>query len=72
MRPDGRQMRSRVACGALLSKTSVLTEQKTTRLGCSRIAFRLHGDHRTLIRVGSDQFREMISGARHGHFSSHD
>jgi hypothetical protein len=41
-------------------------------LGCSRIAFRLHGDHRTLIRVGSDQFREMISSARHGHFSSHD
>jgi Ala-tRNA(Pro) deacylase len=30
------------------------------------------GDHRTLIRVGGDQFREMMSGARHGRFSSHD
>jgi Ala-tRNA(Pro) deacylase len=30
------------------------------------------GDHRTLIRVGGDQFRAMMSGARHGRFSSHD
>ena len=30
------------------------------------------GDHRTLIRVGGQQFREMMSGARHGCFSSHD
>ena len=30
------------------------------------------GDHRTLIRVGGEQFREMMSGARHGRFSSHD
>jgi Ala-tRNA(Pro) deacylase len=30
------------------------------------------GDHRTLVRVGGEQFREMMSGARHGRFSSHD
>jgi Ala-tRNA(Pro) deacylase len=30
------------------------------------------GDHRTLLRVGGKQFREMMSGARHGRFSSHD
>jgi Ala-tRNA(Pro) deacylase len=30
------------------------------------------GDHRTLIRVGGEQFRAMLSGARHGRISSHD
>jgi Ala-tRNA(Pro) deacylase len=30
------------------------------------------GDHRTLIRVGGEQFREMMAGARHGRFSSRD
>jgi Ala-tRNA(Pro) deacylase len=30
------------------------------------------GDHRTLVRVGGEQFRELMSGARHGRFSSHD
>jgi Ala-tRNA(Pro) deacylase len=30
------------------------------------------GDHGTLIRVGGQQFREIMSGARHGRFSSHD
>jgi hypothetical protein len=51
---------------------SVLTEQKTKRLGCSRIDFRLHGDHRILIRVGGEQFRQMMSCARHRRFSTHD
>jgi Ala-tRNA(Pro) deacylase len=30
------------------------------------------GDHRTLIRVGGAQFRQLMSGARHGRFSAHD
>jgi Ala-tRNA(Pro) deacylase len=30
------------------------------------------GDHRTLVRVGGEQFRELMSGARHGRFSSPD
>jgi Ala-tRNA(Pro) deacylase len=30
------------------------------------------GDHRTLVRVGCEQFREMMSGARHGRFSNRD
>ncbi len=30
------------------------------------------GDHRTLVKVGGEQFIEMMSGARHGRFSSHD
>jgi Ala-tRNA(Pro) deacylase len=30
------------------------------------------GDHRTLVRVGGEQFRAMMSGARHGRFSSRD
>jgi hypothetical protein len=68
--PDSRHSRARAApplrswsgsCSR--SKTSVLTEQKTKRSRCSRIAFRLHGDPRTLIRVGGEQFRELMSGA---------
>jgi Ala-tRNA(Pro) deacylase len=30
------------------------------------------GDHRTLIKVGGDDFRQLMSGARHGRFSTHD
>ena len=30
------------------------------------------GDHRTLIKVAGDQFRQLMSGARHGRFSAHD
>jgi Ala-tRNA(Pro) deacylase len=30
------------------------------------------GDHRTLVRVSGEQFRQLTSGARHGRFSSHD
>jgi Ala-tRNA(Pro) deacylase len=30
------------------------------------------GDHRTLIKVGGDQFRRLLSGARQGRFSTHD
>jgi Ala-tRNA(Pro) deacylase len=30
------------------------------------------GDHRSLIRVGGAQFRQLMSGARHGGFSTHD
>lgn len=30
------------------------------------------GDHRTLLKVGGDQFRQLMSGARHGRFSTHD
>jgi Ala-tRNA(Pro) deacylase len=30
------------------------------------------GDHRSLVRVGGEQFRELVSGARRGRFSTHD
>lgn len=30
------------------------------------------GDHQTLIKVGGDQFRRLLSGARQGCFSTHD
>jgi Ala-tRNA(Pro) deacylase len=30
------------------------------------------GDHRSLVRVGGEQFRQLLSGARHGRFSTHD
>ena len=30
------------------------------------------GDHQSLIKVGGDQFRQLLSGARHGRFSTHD
>jgi Ala-tRNA(Pro) deacylase len=30
------------------------------------------GDHRSLVKVGGDQFRQLLSGARHGRFSTHD
>jgi Ala-tRNA(Pro) deacylase len=30
------------------------------------------GDHRTLVKVGGDQFRRLMSGARQGRFSTHD
>jgi Ala-tRNA(Pro) deacylase len=30
------------------------------------------GDHRSLVKVGGTQFRELMSGARHGGFSTHD
>jgi Ala-tRNA(Pro) deacylase len=30
------------------------------------------GDHRTLIKVAGDQFRQLMSGARRGRFSTHD
>lgn len=30
------------------------------------------GDHQTLIKVGGDQFRRLMSGARQGCFSTHD
>ena len=30
------------------------------------------GDHRTLVKVGGDPFRQLMSGARHGRFSTHD
>jgi Ala-tRNA(Pro) deacylase len=30
------------------------------------------GDHRTLVRVSGEPFRQLTSGARHGRFSSHD
>jgi Ala-tRNA(Pro) deacylase len=30
------------------------------------------GDHRTLVKVGGEQFRRLMSGARHGRFSTHD
>ena len=30
------------------------------------------GDHRSLIKIGGDQFRQLMSGARHGRFSTHD
>jgi Ala-tRNA(Pro) deacylase len=30
------------------------------------------GDHRSLIKVGGDQFRDLLSGARRGRFSTHD
>jgi hypothetical protein len=64
-------MRSRVACGALLSKTSVLTEQNEALApfaDCLPVPRRPPD----LIRVGGDQFRHMMPGARHGRFSSHD
>jgi hypothetical protein len=65
-------MRSRVACGALLSKTSVSTEQKTKALALFADCLPVRRRPRTLIRVDGDQFREMMSGARHSRFSSHD
>ena len=30
------------------------------------------GDHRALVKVGGDQFRRLMSGARQGRFSTHD
>ena len=30
------------------------------------------GDHRTLIKVGGEDFRQLMAGARHGRFSTHD
>ena len=30
------------------------------------------GDHRTLVKVAGEQFRRLMSGARHGRFSTHD
>jgi Ala-tRNA(Pro) deacylase len=30
------------------------------------------GDHRSLVRVGGEEFRELMSGARRGRFSTHD
>jgi Ala-tRNA(Pro) deacylase len=30
------------------------------------------GDHRTLVKIGGDQFRQLMSGVRHGRFSTHD
>jgi Ala-tRNA(Pro) deacylase len=30
------------------------------------------GDHRNLVKVGGDQFRRLMSGARQGRFSTHD
>ncbi len=30
------------------------------------------GDHRTLIKVGGEQFRRLMAGARNGRFSRHD
>ena len=30
------------------------------------------GDHRTLVQVGGDQFRRLMSGARQGRFSTQD
>lgn len=30
------------------------------------------GDHRSLVRVTGTQFRELMAGARHGRFSTHD
>jgi hypothetical protein len=53
-------MRSRVAGGALLSKRLVMTDRKKKRLRCSPMAFRFHGGPRTLIRVGGEQFRELM------------
>jgi hypothetical protein len=56
----------------LVVRRRLLTKQKTKRLRCSRIAFRFDGDQRTLIRIGGEQFRDLMSGARHGCFSTHD
>jgi Ala-tRNA(Pro) deacylase len=30
------------------------------------------GDHRTVVKLGGDQFRRLMSGARQGRFSTHD
>ena len=30
------------------------------------------GDHRSLIKIGGDRFRQLMSGARQGRFSTHD
>ena len=30
------------------------------------------GDHRTLVKVSGEQFQRLMSGARHGRFSTHD
>jgi Ala-tRNA(Pro) deacylase len=30
------------------------------------------GDHRSLVKVDGPQFRELMAGARHGRFSTHD
>jgi Ala-tRNA(Pro) deacylase len=30
------------------------------------------GDHRTLISIGGEHFRQLMAGARHGRFSAHD
>jgi Ala-tRNA(Pro) deacylase len=30
------------------------------------------GDHQTLVKVGGEEFRRLMSGARHGRFSTHD
>jgi Ala-tRNA(Pro) deacylase len=30
------------------------------------------GDHRSLVKVAGAQFRELMAGARHGRFSTHD
>jgi Ala-tRNA(Pro) deacylase len=30
------------------------------------------GDHCTLVRVGGEQFRQLMAGARHSRFSTHD
>jgi Ala-tRNA(Pro) deacylase len=30
------------------------------------------GDHRHLIKIAGPQFRELMAGARHGRFSTHD
>jgi len=30
------------------------------------------GDHQTLVRIGGEQFRNLMSGAKFGRFSTHD
>jgi hypothetical protein len=30
------------------------------------------GDHRSLVKVDGPQFRELMAGARHARFSTHD
>jgi Ala-tRNA(Pro) deacylase len=40
-------------------------------LGLEQVHFE-GGDHRSLVKVGGAQFRDLMAAARHGRFSTHD
>jgi Ala-tRNA(Pro) deacylase len=54
--------------GAAYGLDAVLDE---ALLGLDDVCFE-GGDHRSLVRVAGAQFRELMTGARLGRFSSHD